>query len=131
MKKWSDYQKERIAKLPYDIKGAAADSAKNFASSVAVPYINQAKNLLNTIQSDVKDLPAKYRSKVDRKSWSTDKLQSLINKCEVQAIAQSTAMGTVGAALAASGSSDAAKVLDKMQSNIDAINKKRRSIKNY
>lgn len=113
----------------YDIKGAAADSAKSFASSVAIPYINQAKNLLNTIKGDVKDLPAKYRSKVDSKSWSTAKLQSLINKCEAQAIAQSTAMGTVGAALAASGSSDAAKVLDKMQSNIDSINKKKKKYK--
>lgn len=33
----------------YDIKGAAADSAKNFTTSVVVPYIDQAKNLLNII----------------------------------------------------------------------------------
>lgn len=110
----------------YDIKGAAADSAKNFATSVVVPYIDQAKNLLNVIQSDVKDFPAKYRSKVDSKDWSTEKLQKLINNCEMQALKQSAEMGLASAALSAANSSDTSKILGKMQSNIDSINKKKK-----
>lgn len=110
----------------YDIKGAAADSAKSFATSVVVPYIDQAKNLLNTIQSDVKDFPAKYRSKVDSKDWSTEKLQKLINDCEMQALKQSAEMGLASAALSAANSPDTSKILGKMQSNIDSINKKKK-----
>lgn len=110
----------------YDNKGAAADSAKSFASSVVVPYIDQAKNLLNTIQSDVKDFPAKYRSKVDSKDWSTEKLEKLINECETQAIEQSAEMGMASAALSMANSSDTSKILGKMQSNIDSTNKKKK-----
>lgn len=110
----------------YDNKGAAADSAKSFASSVVVPYIDQAKNLLNTIQSDVKDFPAKYRSKVDSKDWSTEKLEKLINECETQAIKQSAEMGMASAALSMANSPDTSKILGKMQSNIDATNKKKK-----
>lgn len=110
----------------YDIKGAAADSAKNFATSVVVPYIDQAKNLLNIIQSDVKDFPAKYRSKVDSKDWSTEKLQKLINNCEMQALKQSMEMGLASAALSTANSPDTSKILEKMQSNIDSINKKKK-----
>lgn len=110
----------------YDNKGAAADSAKSFASSVVVPYIDQAKNLLNTIQSDVKDFPTKYRSKVDSKDWSTEKLEKLINECETQAIKQSAEMGMASAALSMANSPDTSKILGKMQSNIDATNKKKK-----
>ncbi|MGX5377873.1 T7SS effector LXG polymorphic toxin [Ligilactobacillus sp. LYQ135] len=111
-----------------DVKGNAADSAKSFATSVAIPLVDQTKNLLNVIQSDVQDFPNKYRSKVDSKDWSTSKLQKLINNCETQIIKQQLSMSLASAAFATNPtpSKDSTKVLDSMQDNIDALKKKKK-----
>lgn len=66
-----------------DIQGAAATSAKNYAERVAGQLVNQTAQLLQVIQHDVAELPARYKSMVDRnKSWSTEELNKKISECD-------------------------------------------------
>lgn len=61
-----------------DISGEAADRAKEYASSVMEPLISQVDSMLDTIQHDVSELPRRYVSMVDSKSWSSLRLHLLI-----------------------------------------------------
>ena len=61
-----------------DISGEAADRAKEYASSVMEPLISQVDSMLDTIQHDVEELPKRYVSMVDHKSWSSLRLHLLI-----------------------------------------------------
>ena len=63
-----------------ELKGNAADSAKNFASSTVIPYLDKAKDYLETISVDVANLTKGYTSEVDTKSWSEEKLEAKIEE---------------------------------------------------
>lgn len=63
-----------------ELKGNAANSAKNFASSTVIPYLDKAKDYLETISVDVANLTKGYTSEVDTKSWSEKKLEEKIKE---------------------------------------------------
>lgn len=107
-----------------DISGEAADRAKEYASSVMEPMISQVDTMLDTIQHDVEELPKRYVSMVDHKSWSSLRLHLLIAgiSAEINSMESTKAdmMSVPGATKSC---------LDSMDSSIRSAQKKKKKYK--
>lgn len=67
-----------------NFSGSAADSAKNFASSVVIPTIRAGVLLVDAIDEGLSKLLSDYQSKVDSDSHDSEKLERDIKNIEDQ-----------------------------------------------
>lgn len=100
-----------------ELKGNAADSAKNFASSTVIPYLDKAKNYLETISVDVANLTKGYTSEVDTKSWSEKKLKEKIEEYNMR-IKMNDILSHKITAFAKDDDKGAKAILKKQNSNL-------------
>lgn len=89
-----------------DIDGKAAQQAKAYASKVAGPFISKVNDLLDTMENDIKELPSKYESMVDNKSWSSDELEEKINSCNKEIMMADLTIAGVSTFMAFPGQND-------------------------
>lgn len=89
-----------------DIDGKAAQQAKAYASKVAGPFISKVSEFLDTMEDDIKELPSKYESMVDHKSWSSDELEEKIKSCDKEIAMSSLTIAGISAFMATPGQND-------------------------
>lgn len=110
-----------------ELQGAAARSAKSFASATVIPYLNKAQSFLDAISISVNNFTKGYESEVDTKSWSEEELEEKINKFNEE-MSVNSGLLTALAAISEKGKVDFVKsAADKIEKNNESLQK----CKNY
>lgn len=114
-----------------ELQGAAARSAKSFASATVIPYLNKAQSFLDAISISVNNFTKGYESEVDTKSWSEQELEEKINKFNEE-MSVNSGLLTALAAISGKGKDDFIKSAAKSATDeIEKNNESLQKCKNY